>query len=36
VESDIIKYEAGSSMEPPPLSNCIWRYYSVAGGPIWT
>jgi len=37
-ESDIIKYETGSSMEPPrpPSWNCIWRHYSAARGPIWT
>jgi len=36
--TDIIKYETGSSMEPPrpPYWNCIWRHYSAEGGPIWT
>jgi len=37
-ESDIIKYETGSSTEAtlPPSWNCICRHCSAAGGSIWT
>jgi len=37
-ESDIIKYETGSSIQPPlpPSCHCIWRYYSDACCPIWS